>query len=142
MIVKAPTMFVAVALTAVLTAAATVAIIETPWNTLPGVFAGMVITGTGPLVAPGRVATEPNVPLVAVTDTPVAVLDTVTVIELPESTPVQTLAVSEPNEPIDYARLDTNVRMITDTLERFNQKLLRMIAQATTSPVHAAELKQ
>ncbi len=168
MIVKAPTMFVAVPLAAVLTAAATLAIVETPWNALPGVFGGMVTTGTWSLVGLGHnSATEPDVAHVAVTDTPAAVLDTATVIELPESTPVQTLSASEPNEPIDYARLNTNVRVVTDTLERFNQKLLRMIAQAraaqagrplgpsavdtgatvaldvrTTSPGPAAELKQ
>ncbi len=130
MILKAPTMFVAVALTAVLTAAATVAIFETPWNALPGVFAGMVITRTGPLVAPGHVATEPDVARLAVIDAPPAALDTPTVIELPESTPVRTLSASEPNEAIDYARLNTNVRVVTTTLDRFNRKLLRMIAQA------------
>ncbi len=167
MIVKAPTMFVAVALAAILTAAATVAIFETPWNALPGMFGGMVTTGTAPLVALGHSATKPDVAQVAVTDTPAAVLDTATVIELPESTPLQTLSASEPNQAIDYARLNTNVRVVTDTLERFNQKLLRMIAQAkaaqagrprgpsavgtdaavaldirTTSPGPAAELKQ
>ncbi len=84
MIVKAPTMFVAVPLAAVLTAAATVAIVETPWNALPGVFGGMVTTGTWSLVGLGHnSATEPVVAHVAVTDTPAAVLDTATVIELP-----------------------------------------------------------
>ena len=34
------------------------------------------------------------------------------------------------NEPVDYARLNKDVRVVADTLERFNQKLLRMIAQA------------
>ena len=34
------------------------------------------------------------------------------------------------NEPVDYARLNKEVRVVADTLERFNQKLLRMIAQA------------
>ncbi len=130
MIVKARTMSVAVPLAAILTATATVAIFETPWNALPGVFGGMVATGTGPLVALGHIVTEPDVAQVAFTDTPATVLDTATVIELPESTPARTLSASEPNVPIDYARLNTNVGVVTDTLERFNQKLLRMIAQA------------
>ncbi len=34
------------------------------------------------------------------------------------------------NEPVDYTRLNKEVRVVADTLERFNQKLLRMIAQA------------
>ena len=130
MIVKVTTMFVAVPLAAVLTAATTVAIFETPWNALPGVFGGMVTTCTGPLVAFGHIVTEPDVAQVAVTDTPAAVLDTATVIELPETTPAPTFSASVPNDPIDYARLNTNVGVVTDTLERFNQKLLRMIAQA------------
>ena len=130
MIVKARTMSVAVPLAAILTAAATVVIFETPWNALPGVFGGMVATGTGPLVALGHIVTEPDVAQVEVTDTPAAVLDTTTVIELPGSTPALNLSAGEPNDPIDYARLNTNVGVVTDTLERFNQKLLRMIAQA------------
>jgi hypothetical protein len=35
----------------------------------------------------------------------------------------------EPAPPVDYARLNDQVRLVSDTLERFNQKLLRMIAQ-------------
>ncbi len=167
MIVKARTMSVAVPLAAILTAAATVVIFETPWNALPGVFGGMVATGTGPLVALGHIVTEPDVAQVAFTDTPATVLDTATVIELPESTPARNLSAGEPNDPIDYVRLNKDVRVVTDTLERFNQKLLRMIAQAkaaqagrplgpsavdtgatvaldvrTTSPGPASELKQ
>ena len=167
MIVKARTVSVAVPLAAVLTAATTVAIFETPWNALPSVFGGMVTTGTGPLVALGHIVTEPDVAQVAVTDAPAAVLDTATVIELPETTSARPLSAGEPNDPIDYERLNANVRVVTDTLDRFNQKLLRMIAQAKSaqagrpvrpsvvdtdatvaldvpriSPVPAAELKQ
>lgn len=138
MIVKAPTMFVAVPFVAVLTAAATVAIVETPWIALSSVLGGMATTGTGPVVDPVHIATEPDVAPVAVTDTPAAVLDAATVIELPDSTPVQTLSASEPNETVDYARLNANVRVVTDTLERFNQKLLRMIAR--TKAAHGGRL--
>ena len=41
---------------------------------------------------------------------------------------------AEPNEPVDYARLNQGVMHMADTLDRFNQKLLRMIAQAKASP--------
>jgi hypothetical protein len=123
-------MSVAVPLAAVLTAAATVTIFETPWTALPGVFGGMVTTSTGPLVALGHIVTKPTVAQVAVIDTSEAVLDTVTVIELPESTSEESLAAGEQNQPIDYMRLNSDVRVVTDTLDRFNQKLLRMIAQA------------
>ena len=105
MIVKAPTVFVAVPLAVVLTAAATVVILETPWNALPGVFGGMVTTCTGPLVAFGHIVTEPDVAQVAVTDTPAAVLDTATVIELPETTSAPTLSASEPNEVLRPDRI-------------------------------------
>ncbi len=130
MIVKVRTMSVAVPLAAALTAAATVTIFETPWNALPGVFGGMVTTGTGPLVALGHIVSEATVAPVAVTDTSEAVLDRATVIELPESAPEESLAVGEQNQPIDYMRLNSDVRVVTDTLDRFNQTLLRMIAQA------------
>ena len=130
MIVKVRTMSAAVPLAAILTAASTVVIFETPWNALPSVFAGMVTTGTGPLIALGHIADEPDLTPVAVADAPAPVLDTATVIELPQSTPPPALAAGEPNDPIDYARLNTNVHVVTETLERFNQKLLRMIAQA------------
>jgi len=130
MIPKVRTMSVAVPLAAALTAAATVTIFETPWNALPGMFGGMVTTSTGPLVALGHIVTEPIVAHVVVTDTPGAVLDTATVIELPESAPDESLSAAAGNDPIDYMRLNTDVRVVTDTLDRFNQKLLRMIAQA------------
>ena len=130
MIVKVRTMSVAVPLAAALTAAATVTIFETPWNALPGVFGGMVTTSTGPLVALGHIVTEPVVAQVVVTDTPGAVLDTATVIDLPESASEESLSAAAGNDPIDYMRLNTDVRVVTDTLDRFNQKLLRMIAQA------------
>ena len=45
-------------------------------------------------------------------------------------------------EPIDYARLNHDVRLIADTLERFNQKLLRMIAQAKSAQVRQAKEKR
>lgn len=138
MIVRVRTMFVAVPLAAALTAAATTVIFETPWNALPGIFGGMAAAGTGPLVALGRVAPEPDTVMVTVADTPAEVLDTVTVIELPDpaadsvagGVAAAALPAREPNEPIDYMRLNADVHVVTDTLERFNQKLLRMIAQA------------
>ncbi len=142
MIVKARTTFVAVPLAAALAAATTVGIFETPWNALPGVFDGVVTTVSGPLVALGRVATQPDATETPIADTPVTVLDTATVIDpvvepAPEPEPVAVVQAPdriilqrEPNDPIDYSRLNADVRVVTDTLERFNQKLLRMIAQA------------
>lgn len=128
MIVQARTFFVAIPLAAALTATAAVTIFETPWNALPGVFGGMVTTGSGPLVALGRIGDGPEIAPVTVAAPP-AVFDTAAVVELPQPA-ADARPEPEPNETIDYSRLNTDVRTVTDTLERFNQKLLTMIAQA------------
>ena len=50
--------------------------------------------------------------------------------------PVIPTALSElrdEDESVDYSRLNMDVHVVTSTLERFNQKLLRMIAQARAS---------
>jgi uncharacterized membrane protein len=55
----------------------------------------------------------------------------------PGHVPAATEARHDPEDPIDYSRLNTNVRVVADTLERFNQKLLRMIAQARAEQIRA-----
>jgi hypothetical protein len=40
-------------------------------------------------------------------------------------------------DPVDYARLNQEVIVVAETLERFNQKLLRMIAQARAAQLRA-----
>jgi hypothetical protein len=44
-------------------------------------------------------------------------------------TAAEVAAPMEP-DPVDYARLNQDVLLVADALEQFNQKLLRMIAQA------------
>ena len=64
-----------------------------------------------------------------------------TIVEIPpafDDAEIVTLAVgtelqTQPADEVDYARLNHDVRIVADTLERFNQKLLRMIAQAKAS---------
>ena len=46
------------------------------------------------------------------------------------TTPVDLSQKRGEDESVDYARLHKDVQVVTSTLERFNQKLLRMIAQA------------
>ncbi len=46
------------------------------------------------------------------------------------SAPKEGAAQASPPKPVDYVKLQENVKLVTDTLDRFNQKLLRMIAQA------------
>jgi hypothetical protein len=48
-----------------------------------------------------------------------------------------TRVLPEELDPVDYARLNQDVRVVADTLERFNQKLLRMIAQARAAKLRA-----
>jgi hypothetical protein len=65
---------------------------------------------------------------------PLAVaLDTAVMIELPAAAPAPVQAPLEPEpepEAVDYERLNQDVQVVAQSLERFNQKLLRMIAQA------------
>ena len=42
----------------------------------------------------------------------------------------ETASAAPDDAHVDYARLQDNLELVTDTLERFNQKLLRIIAQA------------
>jgi hypothetical protein len=79
-------------------------------------------------VAPHSVSgSVPRAPQAA----PQVPLDTAVVIETAPAPPVQ----AEPPPPqtpqaVDYDRLNRDVQLVTETLDRFNQKLLRMIAQA------------
>ena len=46
------------------------------------------------------------------------------------SAPKEGAAQASPPKPVDYMKLQENLKLVTNTLDRFNQKLLRMIAQA------------
>ena len=46
------------------------------------------------------------------------------------SAPKEGAAQASPPKPVDYMKLQENLKLVTVTLDRFNQKLLRMIAQA------------
>ncbi len=88
-----------------------------------------LLTWVGPhnisgLAAQASTAPEPT-PAPDASAQPVAIV----VIEEAPTPPVQEPLRAEP-EVVDYERLNRDVRLVTDTLERFNQKLLRMIAQA------------
>ncbi len=134
------TVLIALPLTVLITAGATVAVLVKPWGVLQVLdmigasVAGPTSTGTPPpaaaisehVVDAATEATEPTEPTIG--EMPPAFDDAETV----------TLAVgrelqTQSNDEVDYARLNHDVRIVADTLERFNQKLLLMIAQAKAS---------
>lgn len=65
----------------------------------------------------------------------------VTVAPAPTPAPPPTPAPEPEPDPVDYARLNQDVIVVADTLERFNQKLLRMIAQARAEQLRAEAQK-
>lgn len=88
-----------------------------------------------------QVATDVPPPVAAAARAPVAVpaagLDDPEFVTLaaaggPEPPPPQAAAAAT-DDAVDYSKLNHDVKEVADTLERFNQKLLRMIAQARAS---------
>jgi len=130
----------------VMATASTVAVLKTPWNVLHGTAGALVALGQWHL-APGEpaagskepaLALELQMPVVeaaAVVDPPPAPAPVepaeVAMTPVPAATvPVDLSQKRGEDESVDYARLRKDVQVVTSTLERFNQKLLRMIAQA------------
>jgi hypothetical protein len=64
-----------------------------------------------------------------------------TVAEAPAPTPAPPPEPEPEPDPVDYARLNQDVIVVAETLERFNQKLLRMIAQARAEQLRAEAQK-
>ncbi len=105
-------------LSVAVTAAVTAGVLSVPWGSieLPVALGVPVIDLSSP-------------PMAAAEDARPAALE----LGEPETPPPagpETAASAPDNAPVDYARLQDNLKLVTDTLERFNQKLLRMIAQA------------
>ncbi len=60
-----------------------------------------------------------------------------------EATFTTPIPVPEPDpDPVDYGQLNHDVRNVAATLERFNQKLLRMIAQARAEQIRNEAARQ
>ncbi len=118
---------VAVPAAFVLTAGATVAVLKKPWGVLK------LVETVGSAAESPAAATEPA----ASPSAPVGPIQ-------PEEAPVSASIIAPApalltigrasdaavDEQVDYARLNRDVKVVADTLESFNQKLLRMIAQA------------
>ena len=126
---------------AVMATATTLAVWKTPWRALPGAAGAFVAAGQGH-VTPREPAASPDQPAVAA-EPRTPTLEATAVVDLPPqeapdepakpATEPVPATLSEPRgeaAPVDYARLHKDVHVVTSTLERFNQKLLRMIAQA------------
>ncbi len=142
------TVLIALPLTVLITAAATVAVLVKPW----GVLQVLDMIGTS-VAGPSSTGTPPPAAAISehVVDTATEAIEP-TIVEIPPAfddaetvtLPVGPELQTQPADEVDYARLNHDVRIVADTLERFNQKLLRMIAQAKASqrpdgPVLAAE---
>jgi len=111
-----------------------------PVTALVAVGATVVVLRPGPIMSPDDppaalpAAVTPASTLDARSDTPVAV-PVVPIDGAPAraSAPAPPEAVPQPDprtEPIDYLALTADVRRVSDTLERFNEKLLGMIMNA------------
>ena len=138
---------VALPVAVVVATASTLAALKIPWKVLPGTAGALVATGQWH-PAPGEpavvvqepaVTAEPQVPTTEATVV-VDVPQPPMVVEPAEAAappvPVTGANLSQPrgeDESVDYSRLNKDVQVVTSTLERFNQKLLRMIAQARAS---------
>ncbi len=110
-----------------LTAAAATGLATVAWRAW-GTAALLTWVGPGNVSAPAAQASTAPEPAPDAS-AQLAALETIVVIEEATSPPVQEPLRAEP-EVVDYERLNSDVRLVTETLERFNQKLLRMIAQA------------
>ncbi len=141
MTLTAKAILLALPVVAVMATATTLAVWKTPWRALPGAAGAFVAVGQGHVTPrepaaspdPSAVAAEPRTPTIeaaAVVDLPPQEAPDEPAKPATEPVPA---TLSEPRGEaarVDYARLNKDVRVVTSTLERFNQKLLRMIAQA------------
>ena len=139
---KRKTGLVILPLTVAVTAAATVGILRIPWRSiiqLPVSLGLLLIDRPSPPPAATKEAApaapqrgEPDTPPAAVEQAagpePIILAATVSVPD--EAAAPEPAAAPPASAPVDYARLQDNLKLVTDALERFNQKLLRIIAQA------------
>ncbi len=112
-----------------LTAAAATGLATAAWRTWG---TAALLTWVGPRNVSGPAAQASTAPEAApAPDAPAlpVTLATAVVIEAAYSPPMQEPPRAEP-DVVDYERLNRDVKLVAETLERFNQKLLRMIAQA------------
>lgn len=135
---------VALPVAAVVTTASTLVVLKTPWRAIPGT-TGALVAAAQWHPAPDEPAVVPEEPAL-IAESPVPTPEATAVVDVPPppavgepaeaaAPPVPAIpaTMSEPRgeeESVDYARLRKDVQVVTSTLERFNQKLLRMIAQA------------
>ncbi len=132
-------MLSAAVLAALAAAGASVAVaMRAPWS-LAGVtaIAGMVNGHFSPAAPAGRDGTA-GAPRAAAQDqaepdTAPATTDMELHLADVQPGPMVPAAPAAPPAPVDYGRLNGDVRVVADTLERFNRKLLVMIAQARSA---------
>lgn len=133
-----------------LSAGATVAVLVFPWNTaaLPAPMLGLLKGGAvwAPAIFGGDAPQA--TPEMAVIDEPPAaaeIADHDMVIEIAANAAIDDVLAAPPPpapappEPVDYARLNDEVMLVAETLDRFNQKLLLLLAQAKASSQKAEQ---
>jgi hypothetical protein len=138
---------VALPVAAVVATASTLAALNIPWKVLPGNAGALVAARQWHPVSDELATVEQEPALTAEPQVPTT--KAISVVDVPQPpvvveptegaappVPVIPTALSElrdEDESVDYSRLNMDVHVVTSTLERFNQKLLRMIAQARAS---------
>ena len=137
------TLAIVLSLTVVLAAGGAYAYIELPWRTIvPGSVVGALLSVRSMKLPDPHRAREPQTPTtegqpqsaadLERTDTSLTVpmiAATAPPLE-PVAEPIAVTKRKAPPEPVDYTRLNENVILVATTLDHFNQKLLRLIAQA------------
>ena len=126
----------------VLAAGGAYAYIELPWRYVPGSVVGALLSVRSLKLPEQELPREPRVRMAQGRLEPVDDLErtdtspTVPMIEVtapptePVADPVDVAPPPGPAEPVDYSRLSDDVILVATTLDHFNQKLLRLIAQA------------
>ncbi len=136
------TLAIVLSLTVVLVAGGAYAYIELPWRYVPGTVVGALMSVRSLKLPEHQRPREPQMPTAQGHLPPVADLqltDTSLMIPMIEATVPPAEPVAEPvtvapppasQETVDYTKLNEDVILVATTLDHFNQKLLRLIAQA------------
>lgn len=105
-------------------------------NAMIGTLCAYVVMGP-----PSRIvipdAARPAPPIAAPAAAPEPADTSVVIAAPPTAVAEAPAAEMPPAQPVDYARLNQDVIVVAETLERFNQKLLRIIAQVRAEQLRA-----
>ena len=124
------TLAIVLSLTVVLAAGGAYAYIELPWRYVPGSVVGALLSVRS-LKLPRQPQVEGHLqPVADLEHTDTSLTVAMIAATAPPAEPVEAATPPAPPEPVDYSRLNEDVILVATTLDHFNQKLLRLIAQA------------